>query len=96
MTLGIEAANRVLKLANEAVDRELRQEALNDLCARVDDWKSHRVDHFGELLLHGNFPVVTGKSDVQKEVCLPFLQIISLLEGKRGQSYSILSSFKFS
>ncbi|KAI6248594.1 Rho guanine nucleotide exchange factor scd1 [Erysiphe necator] len=68
LTLGIEAANRVLKLANEAVDRELRQEALNDLCARVDDWKSHRVDHFGELLLHGNFPVVTGKSDVQKEV----------------------------
>ena len=34
----------------------------------MDDWKNHRVDHFGELLLHGHFPVVTGKSDVQKEV----------------------------
>lgn len=54
--------------ANAAVDRELRAEALEDLCARVDDWKNHRVDHFGELLQHGHFPVITGKSDVQKEV----------------------------
>lgn len=68
LTCGIEAANRVLTQANAAVDRELRQEALDDLCARVDDWKNHRVDQFGELLLHGHFPVVTGKSDVQKEV----------------------------
>jgi hypothetical protein len=55
-------------LANSAVDREIRAEALADLCLRVDDWKNHRVDHFGDLLLHGHFPVVTGKSDVQKEV----------------------------
>jgi cell division control protein 24 len=71
---GIEAANRVLSQANSAVDRELRAEALEDLCARVDDWKNHRVDHFGELLLHGQFPVVTGKSDVQKEVRPPSLR----------------------
>lgn len=71
LTLGIEAANRVLHQANAAVDRELRFEALEDLCVRVDDWKNHRVDHFGELLLHGHFPVVTGKSDVQKEVRTP-------------------------
>ena len=68
LTAGIAAANRILMQANAAVDRELRNEALIDLCARVDDWKSHRVDHFGDLLLHGHFPVVTGKSDVQKEV----------------------------
>lgn len=37
----------------------------------MDDWKNHRVDHFGDLLLHGQFPVVTGKSDVQKEVRPP-------------------------
>lgn len=41
---------------------------MEDLCLRVDDWKNHKVDHFGDLLLHGHFPVVTGKSDVQKEV----------------------------
>jgi len=54
--------------ANSAVDRELRHEALEDLCIRVDDWKQHKVDHFGDLLLHGHFPVVTGKSEQQKEV----------------------------
>ncbi|PVH79665.1 hypothetical protein DL98DRAFT_214754 [Cadophora sp. DSE1049] len=68
LTAGIEASNRVLMQANSAVDRELRAEALEDLCVRVDDWKNHRVDHFGDLLQHGHFPVVTGKSDVQKEV----------------------------
>ncbi|ESZ98814.1 BcCDC24, RhoGEF protein [Sclerotinia borealis F-4128] len=71
LTLGIEASNRVLHQANAAVDRELRGEALLDLCSRVDDWKNHRVDHFGDLILHGHFPVVTGKSDVQKEVHFP-------------------------
>jgi len=64
------------------VDRELRNEALTDLCARVDDWKNHRVDHFGELLLHGHFPVVTGKTDVQKEVGSPsFLATKNFLFG---------------
>jgi cell division control protein 24 len=68
LTAGIEASHRVLMNANSAVDAELRMEAYEDLNARVDDWKNHRVDHFGDLLLHGHFPVVTGKSDVQKEV----------------------------
>ncbi|PQE08515.1 guanine-nucleotide exchange factor cdc24 protein [Rutstroemia sp. NJR-2017a BBW] len=78
LTLGIEAASRVLTQANAAVDRELRQEALEDLCSRVDDWKNHRVDHFGDLLLHGHFPVVTGKSDVQKEYTIYLFERILL------------------
>lgn len=71
LDLGIQAAENVLRAANNAVDREMRHDALNDLCARVDDWKNHRVDHFGDLLIHGEFPVVTGKSDVQKLVRRP-------------------------
>ncbi|KAA8575480.1 hypothetical protein MFRU_002g00620 [Monilinia fructicola] len=78
LTLGIEAANRVLHQANAAVDAELRREALADLCSRVDDWKNHRVDHFGELILHGHFPVVTGKSDVQKEYTIYLFERILL------------------
>ncbi|KAJ5035575.1 uncharacterized protein L3040_008041 [Drepanopeziza brunnea f. sp. 'multigermtubi'] len=78
LTAGIEASNRVLMQANSAVDRELRAEALEDLCARVDDWKNHRVDHFGELLLHGHFPVLTGKSDVQKEYTIYLFERILL------------------
>ncbi|KAL2070103.1 hypothetical protein VTL71DRAFT_14783 [Oculimacula yallundae] len=78
LTAGIEASNRVLMQANSAVDRELRAEALEDLCSRVDDWKNHRVDHFGELLQHGHFPVVTGKSDVSKEYTIYLFERILL------------------
>lgn len=68
LTAGIEASNRVLHQANAAVDRELRNEALVDLCTRVDDWKNHDINQFGDLLLHGVFTVITGKSDLEKEV----------------------------
>lgn len=67
---GIEAAERVLKKANEAVDRDLLDEAMEDLVARVDDWKNHRVEQFGRLLLHGIYPVITGKSDKEQDVSL--------------------------
>ncbi|KAK7980831.1 succinate dehydrogenase iron-sulfur subunit- mitochondrial [Apiospora arundinis] len=66
LTLGIAAAERVLSKANEAVDRDLLDEALEDLIVRVDDWKNHRVDSFGRLLLHGMYSVVTGRNDQEK------------------------------
>jgi len=50
------------------VDRELRDEALVELCSLVEDWKNHEVGQFGDLLLHGQFTVVTGKTDVEKDV----------------------------
>jgi cell division control protein 24 len=68
LTAGIEAANRVLKEANDAVDQELLREARDDMESRVEDWKNHQIDQFGDLLLYGHFPVVNGKSDGQKEV----------------------------
>jgi cell division control protein 24 len=67
---GISAAERVLHKANEAVDRDMLDEALDDLITRVDDWKNHRVEQFGKLLLHGVYTVVTGKSDQEKDVSL--------------------------
>jgi cell division control protein 24 len=68
LAAGIEAAERVLQKANEAVDRDLLDEALDELINRVDDWKNHRVDQFGRLLLHGVYTVLTGKSDQEKDV----------------------------
>lgn len=65
--LGIEAAEHVLKKANEAVDRDLLDEALEELIGRVDDWKNHRVEHFGKILLHGVYTVVTGKTDQERD-----------------------------
>ncbi|QGI81383.1 unnamed protein product [Fusarium fujikuroi] len=67
LTSGCEAAERVLKKANEAVNRDLLDEALEDLTSRVEDWKSHKVEQFGKLLLHGVYGVITGKTDQEKD-----------------------------
>lgn len=66
--MGCQAAERVLQNANEAVNRDLLDEALEDLISRVDDWKSHKVESFGKLLQHGVYGVITGKSDQEKDV----------------------------
>lgn len=69
LTLGMEAAERVLQKANEAVNRDLLDEALEDLLNRVDDWKNHKVEQFGKLILHGVYGVITGKAEQEKDVC---------------------------
>ena len=68
LAAGIAAAERVLMKANSAVDKNILEEALQDLIVRVDDWKSHKVDNFGSLLLHGVYTVITGKSEQEKDV----------------------------
>lgn len=65
---GCEAAERVLQKANEAVNRDLLDEAVEDLMSRVEDWKNHKVENFGRLLLHGVYGVITGKTDQEKDV----------------------------
>ncbi|KAG6007572.1 hypothetical protein E4U21_005770 [Claviceps maximensis] len=64
---GCEAAERVLQKANEAVNRDLLDETLNELITRVDDWKALKVESFGKLLLHGPYVVINAKSDQEKE-----------------------------
>ncbi len=68
---GIASSERCLLKANDAVNSDLLQEAMDDLVGRVDDWKNHRVDQFGKLLLHGVYTVVTGKTEQEKDVCDP-------------------------
>ncbi|KAK5989493.1 Rho guanine nucleotide exchange factor scd1 [Cladobotryum mycophilum] len=75
---GWEAAERVLMKANEAVNRDLLDEALEDLIGRVDDWKSHKVEQFGKLLLHGVYGVITGKSDQEKDYEIYLFECILL------------------
>ncbi|KAG5927065.1 hypothetical protein E4U42_002652 [Claviceps africana] len=64
---GCEAAERVLHKANEAVNRDLLDETLEELITRVDDWKALKVESFGKLLLHGLYVVINAKSDQEKE-----------------------------
>lgn len=78
LSAGIEAAERVLSKANEAVDRDLLDEALEDLIGRVDDWKNHRVEQFGRLLLHGVYTVVTGRSEQEKDYEIYLFECILL------------------
>lgn len=59
---GKKAATEVLSRTNRAVDREEKAEAVQELKGRVEDWKGHRVDEFGELLLYGYFTVLKSES----------------------------------
>lgn len=67
---GIEAAQSILHRANDAIDKEDRIAAVSELQGRVEDWKGHKVDHFGELLLYGNYTVLKGEGarEVEREV----------------------------
>ncbi|UKZ78559.1 hypothetical protein TrVFT333_006305 [Trichoderma virens FT-333] len=75
---GCEAAERVLQKANEAVNRDLLDDALEELIVRVDDWKSHKIESFGKLLLHGVYGVITGKSEQEKDYEIYLFEAILL------------------
>ncbi|KAI0479138.1 Pleckstrin homology domain-containing protein [Xylariaceae sp. FL0804] len=75
---GILTAESILRKANEAVDRALLDEALEELTRRVDDWKNHKVEHFGRLLLHGVYTVVTGRSEQEKDYEIYLFECILL------------------
>ena len=70
LTDGIEAAQSILHRANDALDKEHRLAAVGELQSRVEDWKGHKIDHFGELLLYGSFTVLKGEGakEVEREV----------------------------
>ncbi len=63
LVIGKQVAMEVLARTNKAVDREEKAEAVQELKMRVEDWKGHRVEGFGELLLYGTFTVL--KSETQ-------------------------------
>lgn len=52
------------------MDREQRLAAVNELQNSVEDWKGHKIEHFGDLLMYGNFTVLKGDGakDVEREV----------------------------
>jgi cell division control protein 24 len=63
----------VLERINAAIAREDRMEAVEELKTLVEDWKGHRIEGFGDLLLYGQYTVLkgdgmNGKQD-EREVC---------------------------
>lgn len=61
-----------MERTNAAIDREERIEAVEELKHLVEDWKGHRIEGFGDLLLYGQFTVLKGESlnakDAEREV----------------------------
>ncbi|KAJ7703230.1 hypothetical protein B0H17DRAFT_1042374 [Mycena rosella] len=62
---GSDAAKRITDKINEAQRRAENDQTVKSLHTRVDDWKGHHLENFGELLLDDIF-VVT-KTDIDRE-----------------------------
>ncbi|GLB45093.1 putative rho guanine nucleotide exchange factor scd1 [Lyophyllum shimeji] len=62
---GAESAKRITDTINEAQRRAENELTVKSLYNRIDDWKGHHLENFGELLLDDIF-VVT-KSDIDRE-----------------------------
>jgi cell division control protein 24 len=61
-----------LQLSNAAIDRQERTDAISEIRDRVEDWKGHKLENFGDLLLFGTFQVIKGDpgnpKDQEREV----------------------------
>lgn len=70
ITHAIDTIQTLLDSANEAIHKEHLAAAVVDLSERVDDWKSLKMEVFGDLLRYGTFAVVKGDSgkDNEREV----------------------------
>ena len=64
---GREAINKVVAICNKAAERSHRADEVSDLMQSVDDWKGHRLDHFGDLILSGQHTVLKGDAIKNEE-----------------------------
>ncbi|THV05107.1 hypothetical protein K435DRAFT_850307 [Dendrothele bispora CBS 962.96] len=62
---GSGAAKRITDKINEAQRQAENEQTVKNLAMRVDDWKGHHLENFGQLLLDDIF-IVT-KSDIDRE-----------------------------
>ncbi|KDE06306.1 hypothetical protein MVLG_03346 [Microbotryum lychnidis-dioicae p1A1 Lamole] len=73
---GHAAIMRVTDRVNETKRREDMHQAVLDLGSRVDDWKGHDINSFGELLLMEPFVVI--KNDTEREYIIYLFERIIL------------------
>ena len=57
---GYAAVKRIAASINEVTDFKAKQATVKELMDRVEDWKGHEVDKFGDLWLDDNFIVTKG------------------------------------
>ncbi|MCJ1476572.1 hypothetical protein MMC13_005238 [Lambiella insularis] len=77
---GSEATSAILARANEAIDLETRAAAREDLRGRVEDWKGHQMERFGNLLIYGTHTVLKGEAakEVEREYSIYLFERILL------------------
>ncbi|KAJ6608324.1 Dbl homology domain-containing protein [Mycena sp. CBHHK59/15] len=63
LKLGLAAARRVTEKINEAQCRAENARTVKVLRTRADDWNGHRLENFGELLLHDVFVMTKSTSE---------------------------------
>lgn len=96
---GLESIKRVTDRINETKRKQENIAAVQELKERVEDWKDHQLENFGDLLLEDNFFVLKGDTEREYHVYL-FERIILCckevsLVGKKGtKSNSILGGRK--
>ena len=64
---GRAAISEVVDVCNQAAERSSRAQEVSQLRELVDDWKGHRLDHFGELIISGQHTVLKGDTAKAEE-----------------------------
>lgn len=67
---GLESIMRVTDRVNEEKRRKENVQAVEDLGRRVEDWKGHDINSFGDLLLQENFIVIKNDNEREYQVYL--------------------------
>ncbi|KAK9238740.1 hypothetical protein V1525DRAFT_340867 [Lipomyces kononenkoae] len=60
---GFHAMKRVATRVNETQRQTENKQVALSLCARIDDWKGHKIEHFGDLLYDGLFQCVEDEKE---------------------------------
>ncbi|KAF2185897.1 Dbl homology domain-containing protein [Zopfia rhizophila CBS 207.26] len=64
---GLTDMQSIVDRANEIISRQERLDVVEDLARRVVDWKGYNLRGLGELLLFGDFPVITDYTRLDKK-----------------------------
>ncbi|GAA5930759.1 uncharacterized protein JCM15063_002450 [Sporobolomyces koalae] len=67
---GLESIMRVTDRVNEEKRRKENLQAVEELGRRVEDWKGHDINSFGDLLLQENFIVIKNDNEREYQVYL--------------------------
>ena len=58
----------ILNNVNSFIKKEEKLQAVEELRQQVEDWKGHELGGFGDLLMHGAYPVQKTATQQDREV----------------------------